>query len=145
MYCPSGKLMISFSCNPFLRIVEFLMTNKKLTSLRSDVIPYLVVRQGQSNSFLRNHVPGLAHRRRPLQALEPWRANLRAVTPSNILLPFDVNTSVPAELSSSETVDDHTDLLRCFSVIVDRDSAPSNKGPICQKITTLQTYIHLNR
>lgn len=122
------------------------MANKKLTSLRSDVVPYLVARQGQSNSYLRENVPGLAHRRRPLQELESWRVNLRAITPSHLLLPFDVNTSVPTELSTTPgSLEANADLLRCFAVVVDRDLTPGNKGPICQRVATLQTYLHLNR
>jgi hypothetical protein len=122
------------------------MANKKLTSLRSDVVPYLVARQGQPNSYLRENVPGLAHRRRPLQELESWRVNLRAITPSHLLLPFDVNTSLPTELSSTPgSLEENPDLLRCFAVVVDRDPTPGNKGPICQRIATLQTYLHLNR
>jgi hypothetical protein len=124
------------------------MANKKLTSLRSDVVPYLVARQGQSNSYLRANVPGLAHRRRPLQELESWRVNLRAITPSQLLLPFDTNTSIPTELSTTPgALAENPDLLRCFAVVVDRDAvvAPGNKGPICQRMATLQTYLHLNR
>lgn len=43
------------------------MANKKLTSIRTDVIPHLVLRQGQSNSYLLENVAGLTHRKRPLQ------------------------------------------------------------------------------
>lgn len=43
------------------------MENRKLLSIRTDLVPYLVSRQGQSNSYLLENVPGLAHRKRPLQ------------------------------------------------------------------------------
>lgn len=64
---------------------------------------------------------------------------------SNHLLPFDNNTSTIVEISQcANDTQENSDLLRCYSVIVDRDIS-GQKGPICQRITSLQTYMNINR
>ena len=87
--------------------------------------------------------------------------SLSSCPSSNYLLPFDVNTSTIVELSeltensinsnstpmAISSTFENSDLLRCYSVIVERDTTTLGglKGPICQRITTLQTYMNLNR
>ena len=56
-------------------VLEFLMSNHKITSIRTDLVPYLINRQHQPVEYLMEHMPALQHRNRPLRAIEPWIMN----------------------------------------------------------------------
>lgn len=53
-------------------VLEFVMNSPKMTSIRIDVLPFLIARQFQPPSDLVSSVPGLAHRDRPLGAMDSW-------------------------------------------------------------------------
>lgn len=53
-------------------VLEFLASNTRITSIRSDLLPYLINRQYQSADHLLRLIPALEHRNRPLKAIEPW-------------------------------------------------------------------------
>ena len=55
-------------------IIEFLMECRRISSIRSDLIPFLIKRQFQPDVELLATVPGLRHRNRPLASLESWLA-----------------------------------------------------------------------
>ena len=72
-------------------ILEFLSSSKFISTIRTDLLPYLVQRQHQSTEYLLQHLPGLEHRRRGLQVLEPWLVKTRAITESFLMPPLAVN------------------------------------------------------
>ena len=43
-----------------------------MSSIRADLVPYLVQRQFQSENLLLKSIPALEHRRRPLASIESW-------------------------------------------------------------------------
>jgi hypothetical protein len=53
-------------------VLEFLTSNSKITSIRTDLLPYLINRQHQPADVLLKLIPSLEHRNRPLKAVEPW-------------------------------------------------------------------------
>lgn len=53
-------------------VLEFLAVNTKITSIRSDLLPYLINRQYQEPEHLLRLIPALEHRNRPLKSIEPW-------------------------------------------------------------------------
>lgn len=54
-------------------LLDLLSQNKKLSSLRTDLVPFLVNRQFRTPQYLAMNVPSvLASRSRPLSELDPW-------------------------------------------------------------------------
>ena len=53
-------------------IIELLIDNKKITSIKSDLLPYLIQRQFLPSQYIMKLLPSLQHRHRPLQGLESW-------------------------------------------------------------------------
>ena len=53
-------------------VMEFLMENTRISSIRTDLVPYLINRQFQTTEYLLELIPALQHRNRPLKAIEPW-------------------------------------------------------------------------
>ena len=43
-----------------------------MSSIRADLVPYLVQRQFQPENLLLKSIPALEHRRRPLASIESW-------------------------------------------------------------------------
>jgi hypothetical protein len=86
-------------------ILEFLAKSKNISTIRTDLIPYLVQRQHQNSSYLHQHIPGMEHRRRGLQVLEPWLVKTRAVKESFLMpaLDFSAPPSTPSSLLPSAT------------------------------------------
>ena len=81
-----SKPLLQASSNMFLRndvidvgiyvmshwILELIKANKSLSSIRMDLVPFLVKRQFQSLEYLSTNVPGIIERKRPMHALESW-------------------------------------------------------------------------
>ena len=184
--------------NPFSylhRVMELLLAKKSLSSLRNDVMPFLVARQSQPPHILLSTLPGLHHRRRPLQALDSWLVNVCSAVPTPHMPCLDALSqrghaemselvrrdylsvppggavglgstggTIPRVTSDRESVsatgsrDLSDDVLRCFSVLVESPPPQVSGGggkktasekvpgmPICQRVTSLQTYMALNR
>ena len=53
-------------------VVEFVKANSRISSIRTDLVPYLINRQFQPASYLYDAIPALQHRHRPLHDLESW-------------------------------------------------------------------------
>lgn len=53
-------------------VLEFLADNARISSIRTDLVPYLINRQFQATEYLLELIPALEHRNRPLKAIEPW-------------------------------------------------------------------------
>mmetsp|Transcript_4173 Transcript_4173/g.6834 ORF Transcript_4173/g.6834 Transcript_4173/m.6834 type:complete len:550 (-) Transcript_4173:78-1727(-) len=53
-------------------IIEFCLENKRISGIRTDLLPYLINRQFQPTEYLVKLMPALEHRHRPLKAIEPW-------------------------------------------------------------------------
>jgi hypothetical protein len=86
-------------------ILEFLANSKNISTIRTDLLPYLVQRQYQSASYLHEHIPGLDHRRRGLQVLEPWLVQTRAVNESFLMpaLAYHAPPTPPSTLLPAAT------------------------------------------
>ena len=53
-------------------MIEYVAANKRMSSIRADLVPYLVQRQFQPENLLLKSIPALEHRRRPLASIESW-------------------------------------------------------------------------
>lgn len=156
-------------------IMEFLMRSPRLTSLRTDVIPYLVARQFQPERYLLEHVPGLEHRRRPLAVLESWlncntstsscrvgsELSEHMIRPSTIIPAIQSTLSLESSILNNSAISDplaasaQQDMLRCYSMFVDTSSATpatysdvrsgSVFSAVCKRITNLKSYMNINR
>mmetsp|Transcript_11886 Transcript_11886/g.17969 ORF Transcript_11886/g.17969 Transcript_11886/m.17969 type:complete len:485 (-) Transcript_11886:169-1623(-) len=135
-------------------VVELLVANKKLSTFRSDLIPYLVARQGQPASTLFDSLPGLRHRKRPLHEMEQWLVSMRSTVPTDHIPTISSARNSAGELSDYAVKGDDVaqvsdgDFLRCYAVVVEGPSvnAPVTVSrPLCQNITTIQTYMAMNR
>lgn len=82
-------------------ILEFLTFNKKISSIRMDLVPYLVKRQCQSSQYLMQTFPSLMHRKRPLQTIENWLTNKNGLNSSAL----DVSNGKVDNLMSNLTLD----------------------------------------
>lgn len=111
-------------------ILEFLMNKKTISTIRTDLLPYLVQRQHQSTEYLLQHMPGLEHRRRGLQVLEPWLVKTRAITESFLMPPLAVNAPPlpPSTLFSSVT---HTAAGTSAASTTTQDSVTASASTSC--------------
>ena len=53
-------------------ILDFVLFNRKLSSIRTDLVPYLVQRQFQSKEYLMRMIPSLKKKNKPLKELHSW-------------------------------------------------------------------------
>eukprot|EP01033_Poteriospumella_lacustris_P000529 gene529-357_t len=53
-------------------IADVVVSNPHISSLKSDLLPFLLDRQFQPLSYLREKLPSLMKRNRPLSTIEPW-------------------------------------------------------------------------
>lgn len=150
------------------------MRSPRLSSLRSDVVPYLTNWQFQPVENLLAHVPGLEHRRRPLASLEGWLSNVTSRTSNkswselseHMIRPSTIMPSVQSTLSmdsnsllNQSTVAPNpsvnTDMLRCYTLFVETAPAGPLTPPdtysavmtsaICKRITNIRSYMNINR
>ena len=152
-------------------VLEFIMRSPRLSSIRSDVVPYLTNWQFQPEAPLLAHVPGLEHRRRPLASVEGWLNRVTSRTsaksgpelsehmirPSTILPTVQSTLSMDSSLMNQSTVEDNrsADLLRCYTMFVETAptgpvAAPDTHGAtmgaaICKRITNIRSYMNVNR
>eukprot|EP01038_Epipyxis_sp_PR26KG_P017546 gene17546-24348_t len=145
-------------------VLEFLNENaNKFSSIRSDLIPYLINRQFQNASYLLNTIPALEHRNRPMNAIESWLVNPPNTHGYNTFKELSdqiklLNENKP-ESDSQDHLDldfsnDKTDLLRCFGVVYDTESMKekdasastmSAAGAVLMRLMNVQGYLNINR
>lgn len=103
-------------------LVEFLVSDAngmKMSSLRSDLVPYLVKRQFQPSAYLLEAMPALNHRKRPLKALESW------IGARNMGLINDDRFQTIFEGAEEE----NPDLLRCYGLVYDHAAVLGTNAP----------------
>ena len=154
-------------------VLEFVMRSPRLSSIRTDVVPYLTKWQFQPQATLLAHIPGLEHRHRPLASLENWLSRItsrssRHVGPElseHMIRPSTLMPSVQSSLSvDSSTLLNQTthqdmnhqeDLIRCYTMYVETSAPESTSQPdaysaamtaaICKRITNHRSYMSSNR
>ena len=132
----------------------------KFSSLRTDVLPYLVDRQNQSEAYLREHLPALFFQRKPLQELSQWlnvsslSSSFSSLHPETRGSPLPPRISRLSSFSSQATAAEESkpadgngtsaDSLRCFAFVLS-DKESSSELNICRRITSLHAYMALNK
>ena len=132
----------------------------KFSSLRTDVLPYLVDRQSQSEAYLREHLPALFFQRKPLQELSQWMnvsslsSSFSSLHPETRGSPLPPRISRLSSFSSQSTAAEESKpaegngtsaaSLRCFAFVLS-DKEPSSELNICRRITSLHAYMALNK
>lgn len=129
-------------------IVDLLLNNKSMASLKFDLVPYLLERQFQPSDYLEANVPSLAKRNRPLSAVEPWLAAGNQRFNGG----FDQQTIYDAQSQDS------VDMIRCFGMAYNTGpAAPSTQSAaataaagtansvILTRITNIPSYLALNK
>jgi hypothetical protein len=81
-------------------IAEFVSSTKKISSIRADLVPYLIGRQFQPTELVLKAIPALEHRRKPLSLIEPWlaRSSTSHIPHSTELVDFLYNSMVLSSL-----------------------------------------------
>jgi len=79
-------------------VLEFLSENARISSIRTDLVPYLINRQFQPTDYLLEIIPALQHRNRPLKSIEPW---IMDTTPGG-----SVSRAVQVEMAHSGYLED---------------------------------------
>ncbi len=147
---------------------------KRMSSIKNDLLPYLIQRQFQNQLYLENKISALKHRKRPLSFLETWlttkEKNHYSSSLSSYQEPFtDPHHSVPntppppgsLSTSSVKTVgsfqfegDDNQDHLRVFGLVYSpygtdsgSTAAAATTPPtlLISRVNTIQTYLTLNK
>jgi hypothetical protein len=130
-------------------LLEFIEANKRFSSIRNDVLPYIISRQYQDRQYLFDHIPALEHRKRPLAGLEAW-----------------ISASKKTQTLFEAQGERDNDLLRCFAVVYEPKStststATSSSGAnskgnaaanaantssvIITRLTSIASYVALNK
>lgn len=85
-------------------VLEFLADNSRISSIRTDLLPYLINRQHQPASRLLDLIPALEHRHRPLKAIEPWILGSHSICMENkgesVLQALESEPNTPADAHS---------------------------------------------
>lgn len=124
-------------------ILEHVQNNKRISSIKSDLLPFLIDRQFQPRDYLLSTIPALEHRKRPLKSLEAWLTSGRSKISGN----KDFQTVFDF------TPDSNDDMLRCFALVYDPSLlAPPTSGPnavppvyLLNRVTTIQSYLNFNK
>lgn len=148
-------------------VLEFVQGNTDISSIRLDLLPYLIRRQFLSADKIIADIPSIEYRRRPLKSIEPFLVSSAAGR--DIVKEFSTSVQQCAmspisgglDLRRIDSVGDKLtfnfegseDILRCFALVSD-DNVPSAKSistdyvvyeRFCQKISSIQLYMNLNR
>ena len=141
-------------------ILDFLNKKTDISTIRTDLLPYLVARQYQDVDYINQHIPSLQHRRRGLQTLDSWLVHNRSVSESTLIPSLCYNSHINEMSMSSHLLTNHQednvksisqdqyqndDLLRCYCVLVESPKELIPYPVICQRVTNFQTYFSLNR
>lgn len=146
-------------------LLDVIVANPRLSSIRSDLLPFILERQFQSAEYFRDNLPALAKRNRPLGFLEPWlsaeqrplsiletAANSIATQPK--VEESFISANAEASISSTSGSSNQVDLLRCFGLIYDVSSlggssaavnAPPSNSTILTRIVHIPSYLALNK
>jgi hypothetical protein len=124
-------------------ILEYVKTKEQLSCIRTDLIPYLVTRQYQPKEYIFKHFPAIIHRKRCLDAIDPWIIASKggSVTSDlvNILSQTLLQRDNPdARAAESESEAQEEDLLRCYALIGEADV-------FVQRIVNVKTYMSSNK
>jgi NDP-sugar pyrophosphorylase family protein len=130
-------------------IIEFVCSNHKFSSVRSDLIPFLVQRQFQPKEYLYEAMPPIEHRKRPLASIESWivAGNLRQSS----------NIGYQTILDARD--EDNNDILRCFALVYEPFLASNNASTdvkaaanataptpfLLTRLTNIPTYLNMNK
>jgi hypothetical protein len=154
-------------------VLEFLAKNSKITSIRTDLLPYLINRQHQPAERLLDLIPALEHRHRPLKAIEPWILGDSTLCTEDkgacMLNTFEQdNTTSPGAHSPSPVPGGHgapargeksrahtastgsDDLLRCFALVYEPAPRVEVAGNVTNvsvlgRVVNISTYLNLNK
>ncbi len=115
-------------------IIEFVKSNLRINSMKSDLMPYLIKRQFQTKEYLYEHMPPIEHRKRPLSVLNSWLTS-----------PSQRQTEMKFQTILDSTEQDSSDLLRCFAIVYEPPQVPSDYPFILNRITSIAGYLNLNK
>lgn len=114
-------------------VLEFLADNARISSIRTDLVPYLINRQFQSTEYLLELIPALEHRNRPLKAIEPW---IMDTTPGG-----SVSRAVQVDMAHSGYAEDKGQaILDMLTAAEDSsNSLPSRDSPVPPSFASAKT------
>lgn len=104
-------------------VLEFLSENARISSIRTDLVPYLINRQFQPTEYLLEIIPALEHRNRPLKAIEPW---IMDTTPGG-----SVSHAVQVDMAHSGYAEDKGQaILDLLTASEDQEEGSSRNSPM---------------
>jgi len=127
-------------------VIEYVVENKRISSLKNELIPYLVKRQYQPESYLYETFPPMIHRKRPLSSLE----NLLTSSTSAAAVCTTTNGTTTNGNDGENGNGNGTDLLRCFAVVYDTTAGTSQQATgatpmILSRLNNIPAYLALNK
>jgi translation initiation factor eIF-2B subunit gamma len=123
-------------------VVEFLQAHKEITSIRSELLPFLVARQFQPKEYLTQQIgPCVQHKNELLQEVDTWNVAKASNPNGNADLAEFLMTEDDSYMKTTST-NEH-DLLRCYAKVYDVKG--SSNSIFFEKLTTLKSYVKLNR
>lgn len=145
-------------------VVDVIVSNPSISSLKSDLLPFLLERQFQPLSYLRSNLPSLRKRNRALNSIEPWLtasskpfsltevsealAEEAALMGRSISISALSATASSADISTDDGSTDNCDFIRCFGLIYDPsllDSSNSAGSIILTNVIHVPSYLALNK
>jgi NDP-sugar pyrophosphorylase family protein len=131
-------------------ILEYIQKNMKISSIKSDLVPYVINRQFQKKEYLYEKFPSLQFRKRSLNYLENW---LIQQNKPGLERQAGLETISDHERNQKEI--DESDCLRCFGLIyglpnTGNDStlstaATATNSFILSRVNTIPTFLALNK
>jgi len=128
-------------------VMEFIKSNKSFSSLRMDLIPYLVNRQYQTKEFLYKEIPALINRKRHLDVLDSWLISKQSsFSDGSLDLVQHLSDCIISNKEESNCNINNNDLLRLYALVYDIQPTDGQNSPfILAKVINNQSYMTINR
>lgn len=134
-------------------VLEFVGSQRKITSIRGDLLPLLIGNQFQPRDLQMATFPPLRHRNRVLCGVERWQARQASASwgvndLGSLVLESAIVSNDEGDVDPTSPDDD---LIRMFAMTVeisDCSSAPKAKHqitPYIQKLTSIPQFLLMNR
>lgn len=115
-------------------IIEFVKSNSRINSVKSDLVPYLIQRQFQTKEYLYEHMPAIQHRKKPLSVFNSWLTSTS-----------QRQTDLKFQTILDSTEQDSSDLLRCFAIVYEPSQVQAEAPFILNRVTSISGYLNLNK
>jgi hypothetical protein len=141
------KDLLDMGCYILSRwVFQLVKSTTRFTSIRTDLLPFIIKRQFQTREYLLEAMPSLSSRKKPLEDLDLWLSAQTAFPPpprSSLARAASFNSvdlaTGPGDVASE------MDFLKCFAVIKEHSAGPAAEVGVCRRVSGTHSYMALNR